>query len=242
MSTDRLQATFKDRLESQGLRLTEDQCELFDTYYRLLVVWNEKMNLTRITERTAVYWKHFYDSLSLAFFVDLTEDVRLLDVGSGAGFPAVPLKIAFPHLRVTAVDLQKKRLTFLSELKRALRLRDFQFVHARAEELGRDGVHREQYDIATARAVARLNVLCEYCLPFVRLGGQFLAMKTDRYSEEVRDAAAAMDQLGGRYAEAHTFALPHQFGRRSIVRIVKEKRTPEQFPRRAGIPAKQPIQ
>lgn len=238
---DRLQKKFRDQLKKKGILLTDEQCRQFETYYRLLVSWNEKMNLTGITERPDVYWKHFYDSLAPAFFVDLTTYDQLLDVGSGAGFPAFPLKIAFPHLRVTVVDSLKKRLTFLDEVSKTLHLNDMQTVHGRAEELGRKKAYREQYDFVTARAVARLNVLCEYCLPFTRLKGLFVAMKTVNYASEVQEATAAIARLGGRYTETHTFTLPEQLGGRSIIQIVKDKRTPKEFPRKPGTPAKQPI-
>lgn len=241
MSLDRLQKDFRSRLEEHGVRLTEEQCEQFDEYYRLLVSWNEKMNLTGITERGDVYWKHFYDSLTLAFFADFTKCERLLDVGSGAGFPALPLKIAFPHLHITVVDALKKRLTFLDELCKSLNFQHMQTVHGRAEELGRQKAHREQYDVVTARAVARLNVLCEYCLPFTRIGGHFMAMKTDNSREEIEEAGAAVALLGGRHVKTHTFDLPEQLGGRSIICITKEKSTPGKYPRKPGTPAKSPL-
>lgn len=241
MRIDALQHAFVRELEKRGVRVTEKQCSQFEAYFRALVTWNEKMNLTAITDRTDVYWKHFYDSLSLAFFFDITSVDRVLDLGSGAGFPAFPLKIAFPHVHVTAVDATKKRVAFLQALCEEQGFRNAHVVHARAEDLARRSAHREQYGLVTARAVARLNVLCEYCLPFTKCGGHFIAMKTERYQEEIAEAGKAIALLGGRQTGVHTYDLPGNRGKRSLIRIEKRKKTPAQYPRKPGTPAKKPL-
>lgn len=241
MQLDDVQQLFKKRLSEQGLDLSDNQCVQFETYYRTLVQWNKRMNLTAITERIDVYWKHFFDSLTPAFFVDLTACETVMDVGSGAGFPAFPLKIVFPHLRVTVVDSLKKRLLFLEEIRRLLQLKDVHTVHARAEDLGQQKNYREKYDFVTARAVARLNVLCEYCLPFTRIGGRFVAMKTDNAQEETAQAELAMSSLGGSLMATHALQLPDDQGGRSIIIVRKDSLTPRTYPRKPGTPAKSPL-
>lgn len=242
MPLDHLQRTFRRRLQEKGISLTDRQMGQFETYFHALISWNKKMNLTGITERCDVYWKHFYDSLTPAFFVDLTKCEFLLDVGSGAGFPAFPLKIAFPHLQITVIDSLKKRLTFLAKVYEQLSLKHVNIVHGRAEDLGQQPAYREKYDIVAARAVARLNVLSEYCLPFTRMKGKFIAMKTDQAAGvEMAEAKAAISLLGGGQMTTHAFELPDRLGNRCIISIVKEKPTPVKYPRRAGIPAKNPI-
>lgn len=241
MPRDRLQQSFAAMLQEHGITVTEAQCAQFETYYETLILWNERMNLTGITEREDVYWKHFYDSLTPAFFSNLQEHKRLLDVGSGAGFPGLPLKIVFPHIQLTILDALKKRLTFIDELCEHLQLSDVQTVHGRAEDLGQQKQYREKFDLVTARAVAKLNVLSEYCLPFTRVGGQFIALKTDRVQEEETEANAAILRLGGRQLTAHNLELPYQLGGRRIIFILKEKATPAKYPRRAGTPAKAPL-
>lgn len=241
MPLDHLQHTFIARLQEHGVALTEQQVAQFEAYYRMLILWNESMNLTGITERTDVYWKHFYDSLTPAFFVDFTACEHVLDVGSGAGFPAFPLKIAFPHISVTVVDSLKKRLSFLQEICQQLDLQHIETVHARAEELGQQEQYREQYELVLARAVARLNVLSEYCLPFTRIGGQFVAMKTDAAGEEIAAAKPAISRLGGGRTTTHTLELPEHLGGRSLIVIAKERATPVKYPRKPGTPAKSPL-
>lgn len=241
MQLDQLQQSFISTLRQRGVTVTDEQCAQFETYYRLLVSWNERMNLTGITERKDVYWKHFFDSLTPAFFVKVQTYDRLLDVGSGAGFPGLPLKIVFPHLHLTVIDSLKKRLAFIDEVCEQLQLHDVQTSHGRAEDLGQHKRYRETFDLVTARAVAKLNVLSEYCLPFTRVGGQFIALKSDRALEEEEEAGAAILRLGGRKMVAHHLELPHQLGGRRIIFIAKDKTTPTKYPRRAGIPAKSPL-
>lgn len=241
MLRDPLQQSFVVTLQKHGITVTEEQCAQFEAYYETLISWNERMNLTGITAREDVYWKHFYDSLTPAFFSNLHTYERLLDVGSGAGFPGLPLKIVFPHLRLTVVDSLKKRLTFIDEVCEQLQLSHVQTIHGRAEDLGQQKQYREKFELVTARAVAKLHVLSEYCLPFTRVGGQFIALKTDRALEEETEAHGAILRLGGRQVAAHNLELPHQLGGRRIIFIAKEKATPTKYPRRAGIPAKAPL-
>ena len=162
--------------------------EQFNRYFELLVEWNEKMNLTAITESDEVYLKHFYDSISASFYVDFTKELKICDVGAGAGFPSIPLKIVFPHLTVTIVDSLNKRITFLEELQKELKLEGVRFCHDRAETFAQLPEHRERYDLVTARAVARMSVLSELCMPLVKVGGQFVAMKAASAGEELEIA------------------------------------------------------
>ena len=225
-----------------ALRLTDRQLEQFETYYRLLVEWNEKMNLTAITEKDQVYVKHFYDSLTLSFHYPADRVKTMADIGSGAGFPGIPLKIAYPHIRLTIVDSLKKRITFLEELCNALGFDDVECVHARAEDAGRMREHRDKYDLVAARAVARLNVLAEFCLPFAAAGGVFAAMKGSGAAAELAEAKYAISELGGSVMETHRFTLPGgEEAERNIILIRKTKLTPQKYPRKAGIPLKLPL-
>ncbi|MBO8164802.1 MAG: 16S rRNA (guanine(527)-N(7))-methyltransferase RsmG [Brevibacillus sp.] len=232
---------FALRLAERGIALEPGQMEQFDTYYRLLVEWNNKMNLTAITDEDEVYLKHFYDSLTAAFFVSLAGINNLADIGSGAGFPSLPLKICFPHLQVTIIDSLQKRIGFLELLTKELGLDGVTAVHARAEDAGHDPQLRETFELVTARAVARLNVLAEYCLPFVRVGGYFLAMKGANISFELNEAKQAIKKLGGKTDRLESFELPDGAGERNIVIIEKVTSTARAYPRKAGVPAKKPL-
>ncbi|MCA0756375.1 16S rRNA (guanine(527)-N(7))-methyltransferase RsmG [Paenibacillus sp. N4] len=232
---------FTKRMEEGGITLSAVQLGQFETYYRLLVEWNEKMNLTGITERDAVYEKHFYDSASLSFYTDLNEVKKLADIGSGAGFPSIPLKICFPHLQVMIVDSLNKRIQFLTHLAEELRLQNVICLHGRAEDLAQQPEHRDGYDLVTARAVARLNVLNEFCLPFVKKGGMFVAMKGAQSEEEIREAAVSLRELKGRLKAQHELKLPNEQSERHIVMIEKTDVTPRKYPRKAGTPLKQPL-
>lgn len=223
------------------LTLNETQLAQFARYLELLLSWNERVNLTAITAPRDVYVKHFYDSLTPVLVHDFNGRQRLIDVGTGAGFPGIPLKIAFPHVRLTLLDALKKRLAFLETVAEELALEDVQLIHGRAEELGRDAAHREQYDVAVSRAVARLNVLSEYCLPFVRQGGVFIAMKGGQAAGEVQQAHRAVRRLGGGSVQSFSFALPDGAGERTLCTVVKEKATPQAYPRAPGMPAKKPL-
>jgi 16S rRNA (guanine527-N7)-methyltransferase len=238
---DEVQSRFIAKLGPIGLSLSPDQAEAFEEYFRLLTEWNQKVNLTAITERAAVYEKHFYDSLTVAAAVSLDGSPRLVDVGSGAGFPAIPLKIAFPGLRVTVVDALAKRIRFLEEAARALGLSDFVCLHARAEDAARLPEHRGRYDVATARAVARLSVLNELCLPFVRPGGVFVAMKGSDVAEEIEEGRHGASLLGARLKEVKRMTLPEEGAVRHLVVWEKTGPTPARFPRRSGEPERAPI-
>ena len=218
--------------------LTEKQLEQFEMYYQTLVEWNEKMNLTAITDKDEVYLKHFYDSISAAFYFDFTKPVNICDVGAGAGFPSIPLKIVFPHLEVTIVDSLNKRISFLNHLANVLKLENVHFIHDRAETFGVNPKHRESYDIVTARAVARMSVLSELCLPLVKVGGHFIAMKAAHANEELAAGKKAITTLGGKLEEKYTFTLPMEESERNIVVIKKEKQTPKKYPRKPGTPGK----
>jgi 16S rRNA (guanine527-N7)-methyltransferase len=238
---DAIQQHFSDLLKEHGFELSDDQANLFDIYYRELVEWNEKINLTAITEKEQVYIKHFYDSLSLAFYVDLTPIRTLADIGSGAGFPSIPLKIMFPHLKVTIVDSLNKRIIFLNQLIEKLRLDDVNCVHGRAEDVSRMPVYRDQFDLVTARAVAKLSVLNEFCLPFVKKGGFFVAMKGSDVSGESEDAAFSLKELNSRIIDSNRMELPFEHSVRHLIRIVKDGPTPGKYPRKAGVPLKTPL-
>ncbi|MCM3618233.1 16S rRNA (guanine(527)-N(7))-methyltransferase RsmG [Sutcliffiella horikoshii] len=233
---------FISLLEEKGISLSPQQLSQFDTYYRLLVEWNEKMNLTAITDQEEVYLKHFYDSITASFYVDLQNDLSLCDVGAGAGFPSIPLKICFPNLKVTIVDSLNKRITFLQNLANELGLEDVHFVHDRAETFGKNANYREKFDLVTARAVARLSVLSELCLPLVKEGGMFVPMKAAAASEELEKGKKALQILGGKLEKVHSLSLPLEESERNILIINKIKPTPKKYPRKPGTPNKQPLE
>lgn len=232
---------FIEALKEKGIDLSEQQLLQFNKYFQMLVEWNEKMNLTAITDATSVYLKHFYDSITAAFYTDLTGNKTICDVGAGAGFPSIPLKICFPDLSVTIVDSLNKRITFLTELSKELELDNVRFVHDRAEDFGQNPKYREQFDIVTARAVARLSVLSELCLPLVKEGGIFLSMKGAAAEEELVNAKKAINVLGAELVEKFSFSLPMEESERNIFILNKVKKTPKKYPRKPGIPNKTPI-
>ncbi|KRN89547.1 16S rRNA (guanine(527)-N(7))-methyltransferase RsmG [Ligilactobacillus ceti] len=235
---------FRALLAEKGIVLSDYQMEQFATYYEFLVATNENVNLTAITDRDEVYLKHFYDSLLPAFEYQAlqTEALNLCDVGAGAGFPSIPLKIAFPNLKVTIVDSLNKRITFLNELADKLALTDVHFYHARAEEFAKKGSpYRESFDLVTARAVARLSVLAEFCLPLVKIGGDFVALKAQKTQEELSDGKYAIALLGGKVISDTELTLPEVGDERHIVVVAKKKPTPNKYPRKAGTPTKKPL-
>lgn len=234
-------ALFASRLAEQGIQLTPEQLEQFDIYYRLLVEWNEKINLTAITQEDEVYTKHFYDSISAAFYFPMQSIEMVADIGGGAGFPSIPLKICFPHLQMTIIDSLSKRIHFLEHVAKELKLTGLVPIHHRAEDAGQDPKYRESFEYVTARAVARLNILAEFCLPLVRVGGHFVAMKGSEISLELNEAKQAIKLLGGKTKKVETFALPDDAGERNIIIIDKLAPTPKAYPRKAGTPAKKPL-
>ncbi|SET25445.1 16S rRNA m(7)G-527 methyltransferase [Oceanobacillus limi] len=233
---------FTIELEKQGITLTKRQLEQFSIYFNTLVEWNEKINLTALTSEEDVYLKHFYDSISAAFYHDFNTNSHICDVGAGAGFPSIPLKICFPDLKVTIVDSLKKRIGFLNHLAAQLELTDVAFYHDRAETFGKNSSFRESFDIVMARAVARMSVLSELCLPLCKVNGVFIAMKGSQAKEEISVANNAIELFGGEVAKSHTFSLPMEDSERSIVIIDKKRKTPKKFPRKPGTPNKEPIE
>lgn len=233
---------FNSHLLEKGISLSDTQLDQFEKYFANLVEWNEKINLTAITDKADVYLKHFYDSLAPAFYFDFSKPIHLCDVGAGAGFPSIPLKIAFPHIQLTIVDSLNKRISFLHHLANELSLENVQFVHDRAETFGVNPAYRESFDVVTARAVARMSVLSELCLPLVKTGGYFIALKALNAKEELAAAQKAVTILGGRLENMFTFNLPLGDFERTIMMIKKEKQTPKKYPRKPGTPNKAPIE
>jgi 16S rRNA (guanine527-N7)-methyltransferase len=233
---------FEANMREKGITLSRDQLDQFEMYYETLVEWNEKMNLTAITDKAEVYLKHFYDSITASFYFDFTKPFHLCDVGAGAGFPSIPLKIVFPHIEVTIVDSLNKRISFLNHLANVLKLENVHFIHDRAETFGVNPLYRESFEVVTARAVARMSVLSELCLPLVKVGGHFIAMKAAHANDELEVGQKAITTLGGRLADMHTFTLPMEESERNILIIKKEKQTPKKYPRKPGTPGKTPIE
>lgn len=229
MIKDLLQNYIKD----YKITLTENQYEQFQKYFELLAEWNEKMNLTAITDESGVALKHFADSLSLLNFVDIPQNSSLADVGTGAGFPGVVLKIARPDIKLTLIDSLNKRLVFLGEVCAQLGI-EAELIHSRAEDGARDEKLRENFDFAVSRAVARMNVLSEYCLPYVKVGGAFCAMKGAQANEEYKESLNAINTLGGKLENKYFFELPENGGERAIAVVRKVKNTPQKYPRQSG--------
>ncbi|MBP6963959.1 MAG: 16S rRNA (guanine(527)-N(7))-methyltransferase RsmG [Armatimonadetes bacterium] len=224
-----------------GIALDDDQAARFDAFTALLLEWNERVNLTRIVEPSEIALKHYLDSLSLLSVLDVPSGASLLDVGSGAGIPAIPLAIARPDLRITVLDSVRKKLAFVEVVLRELGISEALTVHARAEDAARDKAHRERYGLVAARAVARLPVLAELCIPFCRVGGWFAAYKGPAAAGEVADAGNAIRALGGGAPRAEAFSLPGTGDGRTIVLVRKERRTPPAYPRKAGVPSADPL-
>ena len=199
------------------------------------------MNLTAITEFQEVIIKHFFDSLALVNAVDLRKTESVIDIGTGAGFPGIPLKIAYPHLKITLLDSINKRIKFLNEVIQKLNLRDIETIHGRAEDFAKQAVYREQYDLCVSRAVANLSSLSEYCLPYVKVNGQFIPYKSGNIDEEVKEAKKAIHIMGGNVEKIFHFRLLDTDMERSLVAIKKMKSTPKKYPRKAGLPTKEPI-
>lgn len=234
---------FFEALAKQGIELNDTQKQQFATYFHELVETNKVMNLTSITEEDQVYLKHFYDSIVLGFVDDklLHEELTLCDVGSGAGFPSLPLKIINPKLHVTIIDSLNKRIKFLDSLVEKLGMDQVSLVHGRAEEVGKNLQFRESFDVVTARAVAAMNVLTEFCLPLVKVGGQFVAMKSEKAPEELETAQYAIKTLGGEIKHQESVELPNDAGIRNFIFVKKIAKTPKKYPRKPGTPAKKPL-
>lgn len=226
-----------------GLSLSSKQKEQFYQYYELLIEWNKVMNLTAITELSEVVTKHFIDSLLLIKVLpDINETkYSCVDVGTGAGFPGIPLKIAFPNLKITLLDSLNKRVGFLNEVIQILELTDIVAVHGRAEDFGRDPKYREQYDLCVSRAVANMSTLSEYCIPMVKKNGFFIPYKSGKVEEEAKTAENAVKKLGGEMAEIITHILPGTDVERTFIPVKKIAATAKKYPRKAGLPSKEPL-
>ena len=224
-----------------GISLDEEKKQQFIKFYELLTEWNKVMNLTGITEFEEVLQKHFIDSLAIQKVTDMGETDTVIDVGTGAGFPGIPLKIAFPHLKITLLDSLQKRIRFLDEVVQTLNLRGVTTIHGRAEEYARRKEHREKYQICVSRAVANLSSLAEYCLPFVKKGGYFISYKSGNIEEELSRSENAVKILGGEIENTVYFQLPGSDIERSFVLIKKKENTPGKYPRKAGMPTKEPL-
>lgn len=233
--------SFLKDLEELNISLCEKKLIQFMSYYELLIEWNQVMNLTAITDFDEVMKKHFIDSLSLIKAYDVTKTVSLIDIGTGAGFPGIPLKIAFPNLDVTLLDSLNKRVNFLNTVIDELGLEKIHAIHGRAEDFARKDRLREQYDICVSRAVANLSTLSEYCLPYVKIGGYFISYKSEKIAEEQAEAEHAISVLGGEIENRITFIIPNSDINRNLLIIRKEKATPSKYPRKAGLAAKEPL-
>lgn len=236
-----MECMLKDRLEALDIILDQEQIRQFDKYYEILVEWNKVMNLTGITEYQEVVEKHFLDSLSIVKVMDMDQAERVIDIGTGAGFPGIPLKIAFPKLDIVLLDSLNKRIRFLDHVIEELGLEVIRTIHGRAEDFARDGKYRERFDLCVSRAVANLSSLSEYCLPYVKVGGRFVSYKSGDIEEEVNDASKAIALLGGKKERIEKFQLPDTDIQRSFVVIRKTKNTQKRYPRKAGMPTKEPL-
>lgn len=232
---------FKDSLSKFGLTLTEFQLRQFMQYYELLVEWNSFMNLTAITEFEEVCTKHFVDSVSLCKAMDCTKESSMIDIGTGAGFPGIPLKIAFPNLKMTLLDSLGKRVKFLNEVIERLGLEQIDAIHGRAEDFAKPDLLREHFDVCVSRAVANLSSLSEYCIPYVKTGGVFVSYKSEKTADEIDAAKKAVSLLGGTVGKQVEFVLPNSDIYRNLVVIQKVKATPKKYPRKAGLPTKEPL-
>ena len=232
---------FYELVEAHHITLNQHQKRQFERYFELLVEWNQKINLTAITNKNDVYLKHFYDSIApiLQGYIP-NEPIQLLDIGAGAGFPSLPMAIIFPNLEVTIIDSLNKRIQFLTLLAEELGLSKVHFYHGRAEDFGQDKQFRQQFDLVTARAVARMQVLAELTIPFLTLNGKLIALKASAADQEIEEAQNALKTLFAQVLETKDYQLPNGDGR-NITIVQKKKETPKKYPRKAGIPAKKPL-
>ncbi len=242
MTREEQKQWIQKQMEGIGIALSDIQAEQFERYYEMLIEKNKVMNLTAITDFEDVVTKHFVDSVILPpQWIPNPEKTALIDVGTGAGFPGIPLKIVYPEMKVVLLDSLNKRIVFLQELIAALGLEKIEAVHARAEDGARDLRYREQFDLCVSRAVSNLSTLSEYCLPFLRVGGMFVSYKSGEVDEEVKKAGKGIRMLGGTIQEKRIFSLPGSDMGRSFIVIRKEQKTAGQYPRKAGVPAKRPL-
>ena len=226
----------------KGIELKEEQLSMLSSFYEMLVEKNKVMNLTGITEWDDVVLRHYIDSISISEIMNLNDfRGKVLDLGTGAGFPGIPLKIIFPNLQITLFDSLNKRIRFLQEVIDELELKNIEAIHGRAEEFGKNSDYREQYDLVVSRAVANIATLSEYCLPFVKVGGSFISYKTDSIEEEISNSGKAVSILGGKIERVEYFTLPNTDMERSLLQIKKIKTTSKKFPRKAGLPSKEPL-
>lgn len=230
---------FNEMQKKLTIKLSVEQLEKFYSYMSLLLEWNEKMNLTAITEPNEIILKHFIDSLTI--LNEINNNSKVVDVGTGAGFPGIPLSIANESLKITLVDSLNKRLIFLQEVIDKLELKNIEIVHSRAEDFGQNKKYRESFDIATSRAVANLSTLSEYLIPLVKINGKCICMKASDVEEEINQAKNAINVLGGTIEKIEEFKLPESDIGRTIIIINKQKQTPKKYPRKAGTPSKEPI-
>lgn len=232
---------FESDILNLGIKLSKKQISQFLKYYELLVEWNGFMNLTAITEYDEVMKKHFVDSLSLIKAFDVSKEASVIDVGTGAGFPGLALKIAYPNLKITLLDSLNKRINFLNEVIIQLGLSGIEAIHGRAEDFAKPGKLREKFDLCVSRAVANLTTLSEYCLPYVKVGGEFISYKSEKMEEEMNAAKNAIHVLGGKIQGCEEFYLPDSDIYRNLIVIKKVKETPKKYPRKAGLPSKEPL-
>ncbi len=228
-------------LKKLNITVTNLQIEQFMDYYEMLIERNKVMNLTAITEYEEVLSKHFIDSLSLIKILDIDREIKVLDMGTGAGFPGIPLKIAFPKINVVLMDSLNKRVNFLNEVIDELKLKDIAAVHGRAEDFAKKDNYREKFDICVSRAVAKLSTLSEYCIPYVKVEGYFISYKAGNIQNELENAKKAIEVLGGSLEQTVSFRLPDTEMERTLIKIKKISPTPKVYPRNAGKPAKEPI-
>ncbi len=231
----------KEKMKEIHVELDERKIKQFYRFYELLIEWNRVMNLTGITESEEIVEKHFVDSLSIVKVLDLKQVDKILDLGTGAGFPGIPLKIVFPHLNMVLLDSLNKRIKFLDEVIKELELTEIYTIHGRAEDYARKEEYREQFDLCVLRAVANLSTLTEYCLPYVKKGGVFVSYKSGNIDEEIAESKKAAQLLGGNIVDVVKFQLPGTDINRSFVKIEKVKNTGGKYPRKSGIPAKEPL-
>ena len=239
MKEEEFNEKIRESLKELNIELSEKQLNQFYNYMNILIEWNKVMNLTNITETEEIIQKHFVDSLTI--LKSIKENDSIIDVGTGAGFPGIPIKIAFPETKITLLDSLNKRIKFLEEVINKLELKNIETIHGRAEEVAHNKKYREKYDIAIARAVAPLNVLSEYLLPFVKIGGYAICMKGVKGKEEAEEGKNAIKILGGKITNSREFNLPNTEMARTIIQIEKIKNTEKKYPRKAGTPTKMPL-